>query len=75
MFRRCLSDANGGGEFESAEYERACVCSVLQAPIFAAWFRGRKEIQIALGYLKDDLTVYQTMWGKSPPREVVCAVS
>lgn len=47
------------GDFESEEYERACV--VFYKRHLCRLDPWPKEIQIALGHLKDDPTVYQTM--------------
>ena len=55
VLERCEQE----GKFESAEYERACM--VFYQRHLCRLDPWPKGIQIALGHLKDDPTVYQTM--------------
>ena len=60
------------GKFESEEYEQACL--VFYKRHLCRLDPWPKEIEIALGHLKEDPTVYQTMWAKSPVSSV-CRIS
>ena len=65
ILERCKRE----GKFESEEYERACL--VFYKRHLCRLDPWPKGIEIALGHLKDDPTVYQTMWGKFLPVELV----
>ena len=57
--RSVLDRCEREGDFESEEYEKAClVFYKLHLCRLDPW---PKEVEIALGHLKDDPTVYQTM--------------